>query len=36
MEIVLFVIIGILAVVFAYGVTIYNNLVSLKHNVDKA
>ena len=36
MEIVLFVILGILVVVLIYGVMIYNNLVNLKHAVTKA
>ena len=36
MEIVLFVILGILVVVLIYGIMIYNNLVNLKHAVTKA
>jgi len=35
-DIATFIILGILAAVFLYAVTIYNNLVRLKHNVDKA
>lgn len=31
-----FVVLGILAVIVVYGIVLYNNLVSLKHNVDKA
>ncbi len=31
-----FIIVGLLAVVIIYTITIYNNLVSLKHNVSKA
>ncbi|MCU7906761.1 MAG: LemA family protein [Candidatus Thiodiazotropha sp. (ex Epidulcina cf. delphinae)] len=36
MEIVIFVLIGTLAVILIYGVLIYNNLVRLKHDVAKA
>ncbi len=36
MEIVLFVLLGILVVFTAYGIVIYNALVTLKHGVDKA
>lgn len=32
----IFVLLGIIAVLVIYGITLYNNLVSLKHNVDKA
>ena len=31
-----FVVLGILAVILIYGIVLYNNLVSLKHNVEKA
>ena len=36
MEISTFIFPGVLAALALYGVTLYNNLVSLKHNVDKA
>ena len=36
MAVSIFVVLGILAVVVIYGIVLYNNLVSLKHNVDKA
>jgi len=36
MEIVMFVIVGLIVVVLIYGVMIYNNLVRLKHDVTKA
>jgi len=36
MEISTFIFLGILAVLIIYGITLYNNLVTLKHNVDKA
>lgn len=36
MEVSTFIILGILVAVLLYAVTIYNNLVRLKHNVDKA
>lgn len=36
MQISSFIVLGLLAAVVVYGVVIYNNLVSLKHNVSKA
>lgn len=36
MEIALFIFLGIIAVIVIYGIMIYNNLVSLKHNVSQA
>ncbi len=36
MDILTFIFLGALATLTLYGVTLYNNLVSLKHNVDKA
>ncbi len=36
MEITTIVILAIIAMIALYGVTLYNNLVALKHNVDKA
>ena len=36
MGIVSIVILGLIALVAIYGITLYNNLVTLKHNVDKA
>jgi len=36
MEVSTFIFLGVLAALIIYAVTLYNNLVSLKHNVDKA
>lgn len=36
MDVSTFIFLGVIAAIVLYGVTIYNNLVSLKHNVDKA
>ena len=36
MDVSTFIFLGVIAALVLYGVTIYNNLVSLKHNVDKA
>ncbi len=36
MDISTFIFLGVLAALAIYGITLYNNLVSLKHNVDKA
>jgi len=36
MDVSTFIFWGLLAAVIIYGITLYNNLVSLKHNVDKA
>ncbi|MGK0297008.1 MAG: LemA protein [Gammaproteobacteria bacterium] len=36
MEVSSFIFFGVIAVVIVYSITLYNNLVSLKHNVDKA
>ena len=36
MDVSTFIFVGALAALALYGVTLYNNLVSLKHNVDKA
>lgn len=36
MEVLTFVLFGVIAVGLVYAITLYNNLVTLKHNVDKA
>ena len=36
MDVSSFIFFGVIAVVIVYSITLYNNLVSLKHNVDKA
>jgi LemA protein len=36
MEVSTFILLGIVAAVIIYAITLYNNLVSLKHNIDKA
>jgi len=36
MDVSTFIFLGVLAGLVLYGVTLYNNLVSLKHNVEKA
>lgn len=36
MEVSIFIFLGILAALIIYGITLYNNLVTLKHNIDKA
>ena len=36
MDVSTFIFLGVLGALVLYGVTLYNNLVSLKHNVDKA